>query len=205
MTGALIRREVRRAAGGAAWLPVAFFLLVSTVVPFAVDIAMASDEEIARALDLPPSGLGFANHRPRLHQGGPRCLHVPVASQALLAKARSIEPHWSRLIAPLGTDMAYVYAPGGGNPRAAFRARMFAPTGGIPEDPATGSATALLAAQLLKAEALGDGSHTWELEQGYEMGRPSELHLEADVNGGKLTAVRVAGQAVRVMQGTLEV
>ncbi len=36
MTGALIMREVRRAAGGAAWLPVAFFLLVSTVVPFAV-------------------------------------------------------------------------------------------------------------------------------------------------------------------------
>ena len=36
MTGALITREVRRAAGGAAWLPVAFFLLVSTIVPFAV-------------------------------------------------------------------------------------------------------------------------------------------------------------------------
>jgi len=36
VTGALITREVRRAASGAAWLPVAFFLLVSTVVPFAV-------------------------------------------------------------------------------------------------------------------------------------------------------------------------
>jgi heme exporter protein B len=32
----LIRREVRRALGGAAWLPVAFFLLVATIVPFAV-------------------------------------------------------------------------------------------------------------------------------------------------------------------------
>ena len=36
MIGALIAREVRRASGGAAWLPVAFFLLVATVVPFAV-------------------------------------------------------------------------------------------------------------------------------------------------------------------------
>ena len=36
MTGALITREVRRGALGAAWLPVAFFLLVSTIVPFAV-------------------------------------------------------------------------------------------------------------------------------------------------------------------------
>ena len=32
----LVRREVRRALGGAAWLPIAFFLLVATIVPFAV-------------------------------------------------------------------------------------------------------------------------------------------------------------------------
>ena len=32
----LVGREVRRALSGAAWLPVAFFLLVATIVPFAV-------------------------------------------------------------------------------------------------------------------------------------------------------------------------
>ena len=32
----LIGREVRRGLAGAAWLPVAFFLLVATIVPFAV-------------------------------------------------------------------------------------------------------------------------------------------------------------------------
>ena len=32
----LVARDVRRALGGAAWLPVAFFLLVATLVPFAV-------------------------------------------------------------------------------------------------------------------------------------------------------------------------
>ncbi len=36
MTAALIAREVRRGLHGAAWLPVAFFLLVATIVPFAV-------------------------------------------------------------------------------------------------------------------------------------------------------------------------
>ena len=36
MTGALIAREARRGLHGAAWLPVAFFLLVATIVPFAV-------------------------------------------------------------------------------------------------------------------------------------------------------------------------
>ncbi|MGI8611629.1 MAG: heme exporter protein CcmB [Sphingomicrobium sp.] len=36
MIGALIARDIRRAIGGAAWLPVAFFLLVAALVPFAV-------------------------------------------------------------------------------------------------------------------------------------------------------------------------
>jgi trans-2,3-dihydro-3-hydroxyanthranilate isomerase len=103
----------------------------------------------------------------------------------------------------MGVDNAYVYARGGDSPDTAFRARMFAPAAGIPEDPATGSATALLAAQLLRAERLGDGKHVWQLEQGYEMGRPSDLHLEADVGAGRLTAVRVAGSAVRVSEGIL--
>jgi heme exporter protein B len=34
--GALIFRDLRRAIGGAAWLPVGYFLLVATLVPFAV-------------------------------------------------------------------------------------------------------------------------------------------------------------------------
>ena len=36
MIGALITRDVRRSIGGAAWLPVGFFLVVATLVPFAV-------------------------------------------------------------------------------------------------------------------------------------------------------------------------
>lgn len=36
MIRALVAREVRRALAGGAWLPVAFFLLVATLVPFAV-------------------------------------------------------------------------------------------------------------------------------------------------------------------------
>ena len=49
-----------------------------------------------------------------------------------------------------------------------------------------------------------DGTHRWQLEQGYEMGRPSDLWLEADVADAKLVAVRVAGQAVQIMSGVLE-
>ena len=179
-------------------------MFTAPVTPFVADVVQPSAEAVAAALGLAVADVGFGKHLPRVHQGGPRCLHVPVNSRAALARARPLEPQWSALIQPLGTDMAYLYTPGGDNPRTSFRARMFAPTGGIPEDPATGAATALLAAQLLAAEALSDGTHRWEIEQGYEMGRPSELHLEADVAGAMLTAVRVAGQAVHVTSGVLE-
>jgi trans-2,3-dihydro-3-hydroxyanthranilate isomerase len=180
-------------------------MFTAPVVPFAVDVPVPNKEEAARALSLESADIGFDAHSIGIFEGGPRFFYVPVASRAALARCRVSEPHWSKLIAAMGVDNAYIYARGGEAPKTSFRARMFAPTGGIPEDPATGSATALLAAQLLQAEALKDGSHAWELEQGYEMGRPSDLHLEADVRGGKLTAARIAGQAVRIMEGTMEV
>ena len=45
-------------------------------------------------------------------------------------------------------------------------------------------------------------SQLW-IEQGIEMGRPSRIRLEMDVAGGKLTAGRIGGHAVRVAEGTL--
>ena len=75
----------------------------------------------------------------------------------------------------------------------------------FPKIPQQAPPLRLLATQLLEFEALKDGTHRWQLEQGYEMGRPSDLWLEADVADAKLTAVRVAGQAVQIMSGVLEV
>lgn len=109
------------------------------------------------------------------------------------------------MIAAANVDSVYLYAQGGDGAATAYRARMFSPTAGIPEDPATGSATAILAAQLLDSGVLKEGTNRLALEQGYEMGRPSDLALEADVSSGAITAVRVAGQAVHVSRGTIEV
>jgi trans-2,3-dihydro-3-hydroxyanthranilate isomerase len=174
------------------------------VVPFAVEASMPSREDIARALTLETDDIGFGNHSPGLFQGGPRFLYVPINSREALARARPCEPHWTSALRVPGTDMAYLYTPGGDHPKTAYRARLFAPASGVLEDPATGSATAILAAQLHYSEKLQDGTHRWQLEQGYEMGRPSDLWLETDVAGAKLAAVRVAGQAVQIMSGVLE-
>jgi trans-2,3-dihydro-3-hydroxyanthranilate isomerase len=181
-------------------------VFTAPIVPFHVPIGLPTAEDTARALNLDASDIGFDGHHVASLEGGPRFFYVPVKTRAALEKSQVREPYWSTLIKPMGgVDAAYVYTRGGDNKDTNFRARMYCPTGGILEDPATGSATALLAAQLLTAEKLKDGTHRWQLEQGYEMGRPSDLRLEADVADGKLSAVRVGGCAVRMMSGVLEI
>jgi trans-2,3-dihydro-3-hydroxyanthranilate isomerase len=128
---------------------------------------------------------------------------VPIASRDAMARARPQEPHWTNILNTLGTVGGYLYAKGGENPTTDFCTRMFNPSGEGTEDPATGSAAALFASQLFRTLGLKEGTHAFRLEQGYEMGRPSDIDMEADVRGGKLFAVRVAGSAVRVMEGQL--
>ncbi|SIS58281.1 PhzF family phenazine biosynthesis protein [Paracoccus saliphilus] len=158
-------------------------------------------ELIARALDLPEAAVGFEDHRPGIWQGGPAFLYVPIASLADLAAARPIEPFWSRLMGEAQVDSAYLYTP----EDSGFRARMFSPTAGIPEDPATGSASAILAAQLLESGALPEDQTHIPLQQGVEMGRPSRIGLTAILRHGSLSEIRISGSAVPVAEGHIRI
>lgn len=86
-----------------------------------------------------------------------------------------------------------------------FQARMYAPGSGIPEDPATGSASAALAGWLGHHDPLQDGTISKVIAQGIEMGRPSRLEIEVDKRAGEVTAVRVTGRAVLISEGQIEV
>lgn len=153
---------------------------------------------LAAALGLDPAAIGFGEHRPGLWQGGPAFLYVPVRDLDTLAAARPSEPQWSQIMAAGGVDSAYLYTPGTG---ADYQARMFSPTAGIPEDPATGSASAILAAQLWASGALQPGTTALALAQGVEMGRPSAIGLTVDCDAAGVTSVRVSGAAVRISDG----
>jgi trans-2,3-dihydro-3-hydroxyanthranilate isomerase len=83
-------------------------------------------------------------------------------------------------------------------------ARMFAPGLGIMEDPATGSAAAAFAGVAALFEQPEDGDHLVVIEQGFEMGRPSIMHLRLQIDGGALVGASLGGSAVLVSQGTLE-
>ena len=86
-----------------------------------------------------------------------------------------------------------------------IRARMFAPGLGIGEDPATGSACAALAGFLALRAETREGTLRWMIDQGVEMGRPSRIDAEVDLNKGQISAIRVGGQSVLVSSGTLQI
>src|SRR5881398_866409 len=67
--GRLIARDLRRGTGGATWLPIAFFMLVAVLVPFAVG----------------PDG-------PLLGRIGPGLLWIAGLTAALLPIERLVEP-----------------------------------------------------------------------------------------------------------------
>ena len=81
-------------------------------------------------------------------------------------------------------------------------ARVFAPFYDVPEDPATGSSNGCLAAYLARHECFGGPTVNVRVEQGYEMGRPSLLHLRAEASGENVT-VEVGGSVVPVVRGEL--
>ena len=80
---------------------------------------------------------------------------------------------------------------------------MFVPGNPSYEDPATGSAAAAFAGAILHFDSQVDGSERYWIEQGIEMGRPSSIRLEIDVEGGKMAGARIGGHAVKVAEGVL--
>jgi trans-2,3-dihydro-3-hydroxyanthranilate isomerase len=83
---------------------------------------------------------------------------------------------------------------------ARWKTRMFAPNGGVPEDPATGSAAGPLALHLVRHGRLEWGEEI-EIRQGEEIKRPSKLYARVDGSDGTATRVEVGGSAVVVARG----
>ena len=81
-----------------------------------------------------------------------------------------------------------------------WKTRMFAPSNGVPEDPATGSAAGPLAIHLARHGRIEFGDEI-EISQGAEVGRPSTLYARAFGAGDGVDRVEVGGSAVIVARG----
>lgn len=160
-------------------------------------------EEVAAAVGLMQTELGFENHKPTMLNASVTFAFVPVANLDAMAKLKISPVHWAHAFQDRGIDGAYIYTRQCVRAHASFHARMFAPELGIPEDPATGSAAIGFARIIHTFDALPDGTHKRTVEQGLEISRPSAIQLLISVARGKLDGVRIGGHTVRVMEGVI--
>ncbi len=153
---------------------------------------------LAAALGLEAEAIGLGQEGPMVASCGLPMLLVPLSAPEQLAGI-SVD---YRALAPLAKSCAahsvYVYARGY---EGELRTRLFSP--GIGEDPATGSAAMALAARLAMLPEQADGDLRWEIRQGVEMRRPSEIHVTVEKKSGQIEAVTLAGHALQIMEGHL--
>lgn len=169
-------------------------------------LSFAPDADaIASALALSASEIGFENHRPSGYSAGVPYIFVPVANLEAISRPRIMSAYWEAAFAGPDGQIAdpYIYCRQTVRHDAHFHARMFAPTHGIAEDPATGSAAASFAGVIHEFDQPTNGTHRYLIEQGFEMGRASNISLEVEIANGAMHAARIGGHAVVVMSGRI--
>lgn len=165
----------------------------TTPVPLQI-IAEPSVEMVAAALGLTKADLRIDRHAPVQATLGLAFVLVELQDRDALRRANPQVDAIRKGAAayPAGLDFAiFCYT----RTDEVVDARMFAPLDNMPEDPATGSASATLGALLA---SLQGGPRQLKITQGEDMGRLSQISVSVGPQG-----VTVAGQAVKVMAGTL--
>ena len=127
---------------------------------------------------------------------------VPLRKLETTKKCRIITDRLFDLIKDTEAKAILVFSPETYNPSNNLNVRVFVDYFGIPEDPATGSGNGCLAGYLMKHQYFRTEQLNIRVEQGYEIGRPSLLHLNGEVRDGKI-AVSVGGNVIPVAEGQL--
>jgi trans-2,3-dihydro-3-hydroxyanthranilate isomerase len=148
----------------------------------------ADEEALLAALAVEGSELPV-----EIYDNGARHVYVALASEDAVAALQPDFRALSALPAVLGTNC---FAGSG----SSWKTRMFAPGGGVAEDPATGSAAGPLVLHLARHGRIAFGEEI-EISQGAEIGRPSTLYARADGSAEQVERVEVGGSAVVVARG----
>jgi len=178
--------------------------LTAAVAPEYRD-ATFPDDQLASLLSLPHGAVGAEGLSAEFVSCGLPFLVVPVRDLEAARRSRLDPATWETLLADAWSRKVYVVCLEPEGAGVDVHVRMYAPGVGVPEDPATGSAAAALAGYLGKRAGVSEGSLRWRVEQGIEMGRPSLLEVEAELEGGRVVRAHVGGRSVMVSRGTMRV
>jgi trans-2,3-dihydro-3-hydroxyanthranilate isomerase len=161
-------------------------------------------KDLAEMLYLDPEDFLMGDYAPQAVSCGLPFLFIPLNSQEALARAKLQRDRWESLLANAWADCVYLFTFETSSQSGFLRSRMFAPSLGIEEDPATGSAAAALGGYLgIRDER--NGLLQWQIEQGIEMGRPSSLIVKTFKQEGLIQKICVGGSSVMVIQGVMEI
>ncbi len=164
-----------------------------------------SRSALADLLSLEVADLTGGTWSPQSVSTGVPFLFIPVRDRNVLKRARVKLDRWEAILKASWAPEVFVFSRDPEREGSHIRARMFAPGLGIGEDAATGSAAAALGGYLAARDPAKDGTLRWVVEQGFEMGRPSIIEVEADKTDGRITAIRVGGASVMVSRGEMDV
>lgn len=158
---------------------------------------------IAGALSIDPMEILHTGLPVQVVRTGLSSLIVPMSTLGALRGAMPIAQAVTKALQPLGAVCALAFCRQTLSPANDLHVRVFAPSLGIPEDPATGSANGALAAYLVRHEAV-EARPVARLrsEQGSEIGRPSVIELEVDTST-EPPAIRVGGRVARSVEGSV--
>lgn len=175
-----------------------------SVPDFDAPIPLKTTLRIAEALRLPARQL-HESLPARLARKGSTRLLVPVENAAALDV---ISPNFDTLEAigrELGAEGFFPFAYQRTGHEVVTDARMFCPALGLPEDPVSGNAHAMLAAYLLEYRILDRETSTFTGRQGRQLQRPGQVNVALEFDQGVLRAVRIGGTAVIVSAGELRI
>ncbi len=130
---------------------------------------------------------------------------IPLRSIDTLGRIQFRNDIWRRTLARTHASNIVAFTLDARRPADA-QSRVFAPSLGVAEDPATGSAGGALGSYLVK-HGLIEGTEQTHIviAQGVEMGRPSQVHVVLNAKGGEIKSLRVGGQCVWAGRGELHV
>jgi trans-2,3-dihydro-3-hydroxyanthranilate isomerase len=133
-------------------------------------------------------------------------LFVPLASRRAVDAAAIDLPSYEKFRQSAAVDElpVFLFSPESAGDGATVYSRLFAPSFGVPEDPATGSASGPLGCYLVHHGVVGqEKAGAMVNVQGVRMGRPSRIEIAIGMANGTIDRVRVGGTSVIAGEGTL--